>query len=853
MSLKFLTRRRDRDRNTPSSAHTHSKSVSITRSHTATDVSLPSTDSFFRKGKPAEVPSEVHIISWDQKEPSSSGRQAPIGSIADDAPPSTATPVYHAFTTRPSSTSLTSREASTSYSNDTAYSGSGRNDTSGRTFFGARNLPAHRRVESKSSPRKPTEAPRESPRDPSATLPDELASVSLQAVLKGSDTPRSDNVEELEASSGAQTPLRQKDASNSEDIVRPATKARRPKSRSDHGHGGSRMAIHGDVDVDDLSTPSFAGTPLSLPSGSRVPFSAFHRNASVSSLTSFISFGGAGDVSANEGDTATFKKPSGFLSRFPSTRRRSRRSKNASSGDAQSSASGDSDGQSGSSRARSESHHSAAPKFSQSRDNVQSPPSTTKAVKSGRLAAPPSAWRSDMAAVAPVADIYSAGGGGGTSSAYSSDNEMSVGHASSSGHGAEPSEGRTFFQKHGRRASGGDTSVSARENSSLLHPSFTIFGRITDAATKRASMYSSKSNASPAPAPMPLEPADPPISPRVSGLPLPLPSPSVASPGGTIFTAQLFQRLGPPPIGLPPPNFEDRVELIHNHVLNQACPAHPSSNPAGLGNDLSSILMSTSASSDGLYRSSLPPTPRGVTASTSSRTIRAAPYDLTTLQDEFDKLECLAEREMGRFVPTVEMLRELRLEEAFVEARRRCGVDCTRVQFEVKNVLVADDRLEPSRSMASVLGLQHGEERFGGAEMSLTPAPRRRRGTATRKSDSTGARITTPLSNLPSDGFAPQELFTPQSFSVKPLPVLTQRQSSNVAGARPSSADTHSEASSGVSRSALRSPPLFGQVLGFHGKGGVDRGSQDTEETDDGVGAEERQERTGGKRQSVVL
>lgn len=469
-----------------------------------------------------------------------------------------------------------------------------------------------------------------------------------------------------------------------------------------------------------------------------------------------------------------------------------------------------------------------------------------------------------MAAAASMVDIYglSAGGGGGASSAYSSDNEMSVGPDSSSGHGAESSDGRTFFQRHVRRGSSGDASVSATTHDSsshhhLLHPSLNIFGRTAgDASSKRTSLHSFKSGASPGHPVLRFEPASPAVdSPQVSGLPLPLPSPTLASPGGSIFAAQLFKRLGPPPLGLPPTSLEERVELIQNYILNQACPSHPSSTlSSSAGNDLSSILMSSSESSDRLlYRSSLPPTPRHatspLTATTSSRTVRASShYDLATLQDEFDKLECLAEREMRKLIHNdpkrglstadLEVFETLRLEEAFTEARRRCGVDSSRVHFEVKNVVTAvgcdEARLEASRSagLGLALGLmRETDERLGGAggEMSLTPAPRRRRGTGagvgptrrpiTAPDESPGVQHTL----LPNQGAsavpAQTELFTPQSFSSK-------------APHRPTS-------STNSSRTTLRSPPLFGHPLPL---GASRTASQDTQATDEGMVAAEDSE-----------
>lgn len=98
MSLRFLTRRRDRDRS--QSAPKESSTPSFARPHTSP-----------AQGR-SPVPSEVQIISWDPNHLETSGREVHIRSRAEDLTP-TATPVYHAFTRRSATISLSDEVSST--------------------------------------------------------------------------------------------------------------------------------------------------------------------------------------------------------------------------------------------------------------------------------------------------------------------------------------------------------------------------------------------------------------------------------------------------------------------------------------------------------------------------------------------------------------------------------------------------------------------------------------------------------------------------------------------------------------------------------------------------------------------
>lgn len=123
-------------------------------------------------------------------------------------------------------------------------------------------------------------------------------------------------------------------------------------------------------------------------------------------------------------------------------------------------------------------------------------------------------------------------------------------------------------------------------------------------------------------------------------------------------------------------------------------------------------------------------------------------YSVAALEDEFDKLECLAEVEMAKLAPAEGGigLEKLRLEEAFLEARRRSGVDWSRSHFELSSLATAvgaaagSPRMRDGALTAAGLGLSAsglglaamskvggGENGGGGLGVSLKPAPRSRR------------------------------------------------------------------------------------------------------------------------------
>ncbi|TKY86880.1 hypothetical protein EX895_004168 [Sporisorium graminicola] len=653
MSLRFLTRRRDRDRERSDS----STSASYDKSPASTRVVLPPSDSFFNKGKAALAPSEVQIISWHPLDLQASGREVHISTRAETAAVSSATPVHHAFTAWPSSSKPTS--ANKSGNADEIANTHSRGSDVGHTFFSARHPPAHRSYDSKSSNRiRPKTAPRSQiePTWPDPTFSD-LAIGSPRAP-SATDTPRSEDVEELNSSLGALPPLDQPAPTRSTLPIRLTSKARRAKSRSHHTHSSYTSAHDDDLNTHDLPTSSFTGAPSSLPSASGLGFLLLHRNASVPSFADLFHTGGAREQSTDESEAGPSPSASsGFLSRIGSTRQL-RRSKNASVAEAESSASANLSGYESKddARSRSQSISLITSKLMRSKDHTQVPPMPRKGGKLTRSAAPPSAWRTDAAAVTVGASVT----GDVSSSAYSSENEPSIGPGSSCDHALESGGGPAFTSRHVKNVSIGDMVTTTAAHPSLV-PASSLFPPSAGAGSldmsSSISSYSTRSAASPAaltPPRLHLDRANSSLdSPHVSGLPLPLPLPpsNPASPGGTIFTTQLLKRIGPPPLGLAAELFEDRVMLIRNYVLNQLpLPLTPNGDANEDDLDGYAAFSSRSQSFRGyhLHRSSLPPPPRHGSTYNSSSTASASGSHLTTLQDEFDKLECLAEQELSK-------------------------------------------------------------------------------------------------------------------------------------------------------------------------------------------------------------
>lgn len=814
MSLKFLTKRRDRNRS-ESATSNGTKNSSLDKSPAPSRATLPSSDSFLSRGsKAAAAPPEVQVISWHPRDLHAAGRDVHIRSREDDASiKASSTPVYQAFTSRSAPTSQYMTKPSIPRTDiDHAPSSSNASSSDiGHTFFGATDSPVLRNHNFK-SPRPPR------PRPGTAPPPKHSPSVTPQPD-PASYTPKSEDLEVLNPSLCPSPLLQQPEPSSRRSMpVRLAGRPRHAKSRSYTSHA----ATHDAYDTDDPS------------SYSELPFSSIHRNASVQSLTSIVSTG-ARASSSSQGDqpmSTSASSSSSLLSRFPSRRRT--RSKNASASEVQTSFPSDLSAEAESQpqfRARSESFGSLTTRLLRSKDHtMQAPAASSNPIKASRNAikgtvAPPSAWRTDVIASAPASgDEYAHDAGGDLTRApsmtYSSDNEMSVGHGSSLGHGAEAGHrgGTTSPSRHLRSGSSSDHSSTA---TSLLFAGLKALGGGggNDSTSNRFSAYSAKLAASPKQSTAPQLHFDHPSpvldSPRVSGLPLPLATPSPSSsPGGNIFTAQLLKRIGPPPIGLPPECFHERVTLIQNYILSQVpLPPLPLS-PHSLPSDEDPIVKA--ASQPPSRQSSLPLAPRR--SNTNPAQVRdfisPVPTGLkgescevtASLQDGFDKLECLAERELGNLVSTpfaqqnadgtpaglLDTLQALRLQEVFLEARSRCGVDPSRSHFDLNNFAVATDQMARSdssrRCAASAvnkggslgLGLReitpHSPDMGQGIQMSLKPAPRRRRrgtGVAAQRPFTAPGGAAQPMAyvcpDLPAtvrndfDG----DLFSPQSFSAK--------------------------------------------------------------------------------------
>ncbi|CBQ71580.1 conserved hypothetical protein [Sporisorium reilianum SRZ2] len=608
------------------------------------------------------------------------------------------------------------------------------------------------------------------PHSQPATWPEAALAESTSATPRApsaADTPRSEDVEELSSSLGALPALEPEPNPTPSVPIRLTSKARRAKARSHHAHSSYTGAF-------DDAVPSFTGTPASLPSSSGLGFSLLHRNASVPSFD-FVHAGGAHGQSAGKSEAGTL---SGLLSRIASTRQL-RRTKHAAGARVDAAALAHWSEAEGTSDARARSH-SITSKLRRSREG-----------KPTRSAAPPSAWRTEAA---------------DASSAYSSDTEHSVAPGSSSGHAAEPAGGA----RHAMNASWSDVAAAASSVDGAASKRFSS-AAVSPAGQVHANGVGAQLD-----------------SPQVSGLPLPL---AHTAEERAIETTHLLRRLGPPPVGLAPECFEDRVALIQNYVLNQLpLPLLPRSHsPADDSTGYTGYSSrSGSASSQHAHRSSLPPPSRQ--ASTRNSSSMSASTQ-ATLQDEFAKLECVAEHALVLHgaLATHAVLQQLRLQDAFVEARRRCGVDWSKSHFELG---VARGGVDAGRGGAGAgLGLRGVDE---GSEMSLRPAPRRRRGAAGRPitAPASATSLLPPAHASATDAIGfDSALFTPQSFSAKrkPSPVTTRPPSSN---------DTHSSTShtthrstSSSSAAAVRSPPLFGHDLSI-GAMAADRRSQDTQFTD---------------------
>ncbi|KAJ1572290.1 hypothetical protein NDA11_005666 [Ustilago hordei] len=461
---------------------------------------------------------------------------------------------------------------------------------------------------------------------------------------------------------------------------------------------------------DTLTDTEDASIYSRMPSSSRSHFASIHPSASVASLASFLSLGGGSKDTPAPASTELTKTASSssssfnntLLSRTPSTRRL-RRSTNASSADIQISASSTESG----------AGPSVAPEMIASRSRSSSLSSLT-----------PKFLRSDN-------------------------------QGSSHGHGHQ--QEHTSSSTLGHLLSKVAVSAHVRKSSADA-ASDRFYHRSPAPNTHRPLTATIGTSSSPLLASS-ITAVDSPI---ISGLPLPDPTPASIS---LLVTSQLFKRLGPPPVGLEPHCFHERVALIQGYVQSQVPPPPcPKSPPQGV------------------QRASLPPPPR-------------KRRDVAALEDEFDKLECLAEVEMAKFASAGGVgLEELRLEEAFLEARRRSGVDWSRSHFELRSAVGAGsprmrDAVPPGVSTSAGLGLLTHKDvsgAEGGLGVSLKPAPRTRRRpviVGADAEDGKGKRPTTApeteqaciaaKSNFTSprrreEGAGQRELFTPQSFSFKP-------------------------------------------------------------------------------------
>ncbi len=172
---------------------------------------------------------------------------------------------------------------------------------------------------------------------------------------------------------------------------------------------------------------------------------------------------------------------------------------------------------------------------------------------------------------------------------------------------------------------------------------------------------------------------------------------------GAHFSNQLFKRLGPPPVGFPGECFEERILLICSYVESQV-PSSSSNLPTGYSN-----------------RSSLPP-PTRLTNTSYAHPASANIARLAALEDEFEKLERLAETALLSSSSPAAV--ELRLEEAFKQARKRCGLDRRKSRFEMPS---QPSQPQPVQSKIVVAEPEFEFEKYI-AGASLKPAPRQKRG-----------------------------------------------------------------------------------------------------------------------------
>ncbi len=841
MSLRFLTRRRDRDR-----------SNSILNSQPSPSracIALP--DEPVRSGNAgnAAIPADVHVISWDPRDLEAAGRDVHIRSRDPLPSPGLGpidTPVYRAFTA-------------------------------------SQHLNHPPPVPAKSTPIKPQNAKSRARPKTASSAQDRQRIDFLESrpSLSAADNIRTDYLEVLHASTTTQHDHAH--TSKHSFSRRFASKIRRAKSRSQQSGLAYDSGAETDADI------SHATLPASFASGSRLPYSHAQDNASVQSFASQAS-AHTRDFCLLSASDAT----SSLLSRLPNTRKLRRR-QNASTADIQLLASSSARSQSdnaasaATSRSRSASLSTMAPKFLRPKDSradmgPNAPPSPAK----NRLnrGAPPSAWRPDAASIEAAA---------GASSSYSSDNDASA--ASSTGH----AHGLAANSSVGA-ASPGPYHAQLVGHTDAQH----AHGHRPRTPVNRLSAITSAllpRTPDPESSPRPPSRHNAPSSPIVAGLPLPAKPTRTASPAVTtsLLASQLFKRLGPPPVGLEPHRFDERVLMIQHYIQNQV-PLVPLAKP----HDPVTFAPASN-------RSSLPPPARR----------SSADPRLAALADEFDKLECQTEHAMLELaahkgdVVRFEIA-ELRLADAFLAARRRCGVDSSRSHFELEALppaansdspdLVSDSRFHADATpLRGTLGGMHpapavrppsareATDGLGGLGVSLRPAPRRRRrpitapetqnkgiasmplsssgnremlrrdGEAadTRPSTARSSRSPAPASDT-AGGALEGELFTPASFSARAgsgagaavvdADELRLRQMHTHAQARlvasrtvfaapahayrrgSSDRDSSSSHNTATTHGSVRSP-LFGapafQVVGWAGVGERQRThSQDTADTE---------------------
>ncbi|GAC71146.1 hypothetical protein PANT_1d00015 [Moesziomyces antarcticus T-34] len=532
MSLRFLTRRRDRDRS--------NSILNSQPSPSGACIALP--DQAARLGnagnagnaRNAAVPADVHIISWDPRDLEAAGRDVHIRS-RDPLPSPGLGPV------------------------DTLVY---------RAFTASQRLDHPPPVPAKSNPIRPQHAKSRARPKTASSVQDRQRIDFLESrpSLSAADDIRPDYLEVLQPSSTTATSLStQHDhahTSNHSFSRRFASKIRRAKSRSQQHGLAYDSGAETDADI------SHATLPASFASGSRLPYSHAQHNASVQSFAS--------QASAHDREFCLLSPSnpsSSFFSRLPNTRKLRRR-QNASAADIQLLASSSAgtqpanDASAATSRSRSASLSTMAPKFLRPKDSrtdmvANAPPTPAKA----RLhrGAPPSAWRPDAAAAA--AEAAAPGG----SSTYSSDNDASAGSSTGHAHslGATTSVGAASpGPYHAPLVSHPDAQHAHAQQllGTSAHRPRTPVNRlsaITSALLPRTP--------DPESSPRPQSRHNVPSSPIIAGLPLAAKPARTASPAATnsLLASQLFKRLGPPPVGLEPHRFDERVLMIQHYIQHQ--------------------------------------------------------------------------------------------------------------------------------------------------------------------------------------------------------------------------------------------------------------------------------------------